>query len=34
VGRDRSGASQTLRMARELSKEAYNLYPELEKGSY
>ena len=34
VGRDRSGASQTLRMAREAGKETYNLYPELEKGSY
>lgn len=34
VGRDRSGSSQTLRMARELGKEAYNLYNELEKGSY
>lgn len=33
VGRDRSGASQTLRIARELGREAYNLYNELEKGS-
>ena len=34
VGRDRSGSSQTLRMARSLGKEAYNLYNELEKGSF
>lgn len=34
VARDRSGASQTIRMAREIGKETYNLYPELEKGSY
>lgn len=34
VGRDRSGSSQTLRMAKEFGKEAYNLYYELEKGSY
>ncbi len=34
VGHGRSGASQTLRMAREGEKECYNLYPELEKGSY
>ena len=34
VGHDRSGASQTLRMAREGEKECYNLYPELEKGSH
>ncbi len=31
VYRDRSGASQTLRMARELGKEAYNIYFALEK---
>ena len=34
VGRDRSGASQTMRIAKELGKETYNLYNELEKGSY
>lgn len=34
VGHDRSGASQTLRMAREGGKECYNLYTELDKGSY
>lgn len=34
VGHDRSGASQTLRMAREAGKECYNIYNELEKGSY
>ena len=33
VGRDRSGSSQTLRMAQSLGKESYNLYFELEKGS-
>ena len=33
VGRDRSGASQTLRIARELGREAYNLYPQLERDS-
>ena len=33
VGRDRSGAAQTLRLARGMDKETYNLYFELEKGS-
>lgn len=33
VGHDRSGASQTLRIARELGREAYNLYPQLERDS-
>lgn len=33
VGHGRSGASQTLRIARELGKESYNLYHELEKSS-
>ena len=33
VGHMRSGASQTLRIATELGKEAYNLYSHLEKGS-
>ena len=34
VARDYSGAAQTLRMARSLEKEIYNLYPELDKGSF
>ena len=33
VGHDRSGASQTLRIARELGRETYNLYPQLERDS-
>ena len=33
VGHDRSGASQTLRIARELGRQAYNLYPQLERDS-
>lgn len=33
VGHDRSGASQTMRIARALGKETYNLYPSLEKDS-
>lgn len=34
VGRDRTGSSQTLRMVKDQGKEAYNLYFELEKGSF
>lgn len=34
VGRERSGSSQTLRIAQTLGKESYNLYFELEKGSW
>lgn len=34
VGRERSGAAQTFRMAQTLGKETYNLYFELEKGSF
>ena len=34
VGHSRSGSSQTLRMATTLGKETYNLYPELDKGSF
>ena len=32
VGRERSGAGQTVRIARSLGREVYNLYPTLEKG--
>ena len=34
VSRDYSGAAQTMRMAISLGKETYNLYPNLEKGSF
>ena len=34
VNRDYSGSAQTLRMAQSLGKETYNLYPNLEKGSF
>ncbi|MBO7196702.1 MAG: DUF1273 family protein [Clostridia bacterium] len=34
VGRERSGAAQTFRMASMLGKECYNLYFELEKGCF
>ena len=34
VSRDYSGAAQTMRMAQTLGKETYNLYPNLEKGSF
>ena len=34
VGRDRSGAAQTYRMASMLGRECYNLYFELEKGCF
>ena len=34
VSRDYSGSAQTLRMAKLLGKETYNLYPNLEKGSF
>ena len=34
VGHERSGAAQTLRMAQTASKECYNLYFHLEKGSF
>lgn len=34
VGRERSGAAQTYRMATTLGKECYNLYFELEKGCF
>ena len=34
VNRDYSGAAQTMRMATNLGKETYNLYPNLDKGSF
>ena len=34
VGRERSGASQTARMATQLGKRVYNLYPALERGEH
>lgn len=34
VGHDRSGSSQTLRIATTLGKETYNLYYHLDKGSF